>query len=59
MLKNKLFTRVLAIVALIAFLGVAILASLPSSMAHAASVQDAQRKQKEATAKKEDRKSVV
>lgn len=53
MLKNKLFTRVLAIVALIAFLGVAILASLPSSMAHAASVQDAQRKQKEATAKKE------
>lgn len=53
MLKNKLFTRVLAIVALIAFVGVAILASLPSGIARAASVQEAQKKQKEATAKKE------
>jgi len=53
MQKNKLFTRVLAIVALIAFLGVTIVASLPSGSVRAASVQDAQRKQKEATAKKE------
>lgn len=53
MLKNKMFTRILAFVALVAFVGVAILSVLPARSVSAASVSEAQRKQQEANAKKE------
>ena len=54
MQNNKLFVRIFAIVALLAFVAVSILASLPPKTAYALSVSDAQKKQQQATAKKEE-----
>lgn len=54
MQNNKIFVRLFAIIALVAFVAVSVLASLPSKTAYAVSVSDAQKKQQQATAKKEE-----
>lgn len=54
MQNNKIFVRILAVIALFAFVAVSVLASLPSKTAYALSVSDAQKKQQQATAKKEE-----
>lgn len=53
MLKNKLFIRILAIVALVAFVAMSLFLSISPITANATSVQEAQRRQQEATQKKE------
>lgn len=52
MLRNKNFIRVLAILALIAFVGVSVIMAVPQ-LGNATSVSEAQRKQKEAQAGKQ------
>jgi len=54
MQNKKLITRILAIVALLAFIAVSILSVLPPRQVYAVSVSEAQRQQKEASKKKEE-----
>ena len=53
MQSKKFLTRILAIVALLAFLAVSILSVLPPRQAYAISVSEAQKKQEQASKKKE------
>ncbi len=52
MQNNRLFIRILAIVALLAFVAVSIFASIPSRTAYAVSISDAQKQQQQASDKK-------
>lgn len=56
MVRNKILIKILAIIALCAFIGVSVLTVIPIN-SNAASVTDAQRKQKEAKQKENDAKT--
>lgn len=53
MLRNKIFIRILAVIALVAFLAMSVFIAVSPLTAGANSIQDAQRRQQEATQKKE------
>ena len=57
MVRNKILIKILAIIALCAFIGVSVLTVIPIN-SNAASVTDAQRKQKEAKQKENDAKQL-
>ena len=54
MQKSKLLIRIFAIIALLAFVGVSVIASIPAKKVYAISVSEAQRQQAEAKRKKEE-----
>jgi len=53
MQKNKTLTRILALLALVAFIAVSVFSVFPITNAGATSIEQAQKKQKEATQKKD------